>query len=1072
MINRFYLLLFLLCAGYTHAQDQRIAKTDLPLDQVEQILLPALDNKQLLQAEEAARTPGRAPRYAESVEVFISPDTHGNWEALPDGDLVWRLRVHSASARSLNFGFTKYFMPEGGTLVLYSYDQNNVMGPFSPADNEEHEQLWTPIVRGDETVIEVRLPAGERENLQLELKYVNHDFVGFGEPSALLSGSCNLDVICSEEDGWGIVDDYRDIIQSVAVISTGGGTFCTGFLVNNVRQDCAPLFMTANHCGISPGAAPSLVTYWNFFNSTCRQPGSAASGGAGDGMLNDFNTGSTHLASYGPSDMTIVLMDDPISETADAFFAGWDATDVIPQSAIAVHHPSTDEKRISFENDPTYIGIGLSSTADPNGDHVVVPDWDIGTTEGGSSGSPLFNADKRVVGQLHGGGAACGNNAYDTYGWMFTSWEGGGSPSTRLKDWLDPDDTGITVIDGRAQMQCNFFVDAAPAVQNLCAPAEVTYDINVSETFLNDVTLDVTNLPMGATAVFSENPVMPGGTATLIVSGLTGLADGSYTLSLSGTDGTESTNSEVIINIVNEVPGQAVLDFPVNTAQEVAPAVNFIWTADNGDMHDFQLATDAGFTDLTEDVTGLSTTGYSVSGLETVTTYYWRVRSSNSCGAGEWSEVYSFTTGNCNLNNSADIPVNIPSGPPNTNESVLNIPFTGTITDLDVVGLSGIHTFLGDLTFTLTSPEGTSVVLISDECGSDEDFNVSFDDSAAGTPPCPYNDGGTYLPVGSLADFVGEDPQGDWVLTVEDDANFDGGTLQNWGLQICATGVVNVSASVTPGQLTLCNSDNGSFEVSVNGEFTGDVTVTAESSPAGLSVNIADPVTVSGGTVTAILDNLTAVSPGVYTITFTAADADVSTTVNATVTVESVPDLPALTAPENGASGVSETPTFTWTAIANADSYQIEVAVDEDFDNIINTGNPATNSYTLPAGILQDDNIYYWRVTASNDCGGSLSASRTFMADFISGINDLSGNSVDIFPNPTANTVQVRFGAPLTENVQSEVYGLNGQLLQTRTTGAGALNIAVDLRDLPDGIYMLKLKTASDVLVRRIALQR
>ena len=130
---------------------------------------------------------------------------------------------------------------------MYSPDQARIQGPFTPADNEEHEQLWTPLIEGDELVIEVSVPTAAIDELSLKLAYVNHAFENF---SALISGSCNLDVICGAADGWGIVDPHRDIIQSVAVISTGGGTFCTGFLVNNVEDDCTPFFMTANHCGM------------------------------------------------------------------------------------------------------------------------------------------------------------------------------------------------------------------------------------------------------------------------------------------------------------------------------------------------------------------------------------------------------------------------------------------------------------------------------------------------------------------------------------------------------------------------------------------------------------------------------------------------------------------------------------------------------------------------------------------------------------------------------------------------------------------------------------------------------
>ena len=72
--------------------------------------------------------------------------------------------------------------------------------------------------------------------------------------------------------------------------------------------------------------------------------------------------------------------------------------------------------------------------------------WEIGVTEPGSSGSPLFDVEGRIIGQLFGGGAACSgtvdNNLYDYYGRLGVSWEGGGTSSTRLRDWLDPSDSG------------------------------------------------------------------------------------------------------------------------------------------------------------------------------------------------------------------------------------------------------------------------------------------------------------------------------------------------------------------------------------------------------------------------------------------------------------------------------------------------------------------------------------------------------------------------------------------------------------------------------------------------------
>jgi len=216
-----------------------------------------------------------------------------------------------------------------------------------------------------------------------------------------------------------------------------------------------------------------------------------------------------------------VELDDEISPTANAYRAGWNAEEEMATSAIAVHHPNNDEKRISFENDPLYLGT-WATAADPvpNGDHVIVPDWDIGTTEPGSSGSPLFDQDKRVIGQLHGGGAACGNDLYDSYGWFNASWEGGGQPNTRLKDWLDPNNTGIMTVGGK---DCGFAINTQNQIAEVCAPDNYTYDLQVSDNFVNNVNLSIDGLPTGLTATFSNESPAPGESVSLTLSNTSNL---------------------------------------------------------------------------------------------------------------------------------------------------------------------------------------------------------------------------------------------------------------------------------------------------------------------------------------------------------------------------------------------------------------------------------------------------------------------------------------------------------------------------------------------------------------------
>jgi len=407
---------------------------------------PSVDLRAVAQEDEQRRLAGLAPRYAIPNRVFITPANEGRWEALDHRTDVWRLRIAAAGAVSLNLGFNRYRMPEGGQLLLHSADNGEAVRPFTSRDNAAHGELWTPVVHSDEIVLELTLPAAVRDELILELTSINVGYRGFDElVGGSRSGSCNVDVVCPEGDDW------RADIPSVAAISTGGGLFCSGFMVNNATADASPYFMTAYHCGISSGNAASLVVYWNYETSTC--------GGFPDGQLTDFQTGSFFRSRYSPSDFVLVLLDEDPDPTWGITFAGWDRSGVDANWAVAIHHPSVDEKRISFEYDPTSTTSYLGSSVPGDSTHVRVTDWDLGTTEGGSSGSPLFNQDHRVIGQLHGGFASCTSQTSDWYGKFSVSWTGGGSAATRLSDWLDPQGSGAMTVDTLGGTGCSVNAD-------------------------------------------------------------------------------------------------------------------------------------------------------------------------------------------------------------------------------------------------------------------------------------------------------------------------------------------------------------------------------------------------------------------------------------------------------------------------------------------------------------------------------------------------------------------------------------------------------------------------------------
>lgn len=400
----------------------------LPLTSVELVEAPVVDFEAALAEDEVRQREDLPPRYAIPTPAHVTPSTHGTWEDIGSGTSMWRVRIASEDALSINLGFTLYDMPRAGRLLVYSADGSYIVGPFTEDDNKAHGELWTPVVLSDDVVVEVTLPTKEVDRLGLELTSINVGYRGFGELLTRAPGYCNIDVVCPQGDDW------REDISAVGCISTGGSTFCTGFMVNNTAGDGTPYFMSANHCGITTSNDQSLVVYWNYESPNC--------GDLSGGSLSDYQTGSLHLASYSSSDVTLVQLDDAPNPAHGVTFAGWDWSGVNPPGAVAIHQPDAMEKCISFEDHATSTTSYLGTSVPGDGTHVRVTDWDVGTTEPGSSGSPLFDLNHRIIGQLHGGYAACGNEESDWYGRLSVSWGSAG-----LATWLDPLGTGQQTLD-------------------------------------------------------------------------------------------------------------------------------------------------------------------------------------------------------------------------------------------------------------------------------------------------------------------------------------------------------------------------------------------------------------------------------------------------------------------------------------------------------------------------------------------------------------------------------------------------------------------------------------------------
>jgi hypothetical protein len=413
-----------------------------PLAAIPQLVVMPTDVAAELAADARAGNPPPL-RFAAATEVQVTPLTHGTWEQVAGGR-VWRLRVMSAGATDLNFGFTTCWLPQGGTLHVYSEEEDYVQGPYEARDNKPHGELWTSVLPGSRAVIELFVPAEAKEQPQLFLSRVNRGYRDMfqrhkGEPGSAKAGSCNIDVVCPIAAPW------SNEIRSVARYSVGGIGLCTGSLINDVLGDYKPFFLTANHCTISPANAASVVVYWNFQSPSCGQHGG--------GSLAQNQSGVIFRAAKYDVDVTLVELEEMPDPAFQVHYAGWDRSGTAPSGAVGIHHPNGDEKSISFASN-TLTSVNSCIGTGGNNTHWRVV-WNVGVTEPGSSGSGIWNPNNhRLVGTLSGGGSACGTPTLaDCYGKFVVAWTNGATSAERLRDWLDPlgaAPSGISGVNARA----------------------------------------------------------------------------------------------------------------------------------------------------------------------------------------------------------------------------------------------------------------------------------------------------------------------------------------------------------------------------------------------------------------------------------------------------------------------------------------------------------------------------------------------------------------------------------------------------------------------------------------------
>ena len=497
MYNKFLIsIIFILSIHFSNAQ---VTNEGKPLswkveDQIDvkPHQLPDFNLKARLQQDSIRDLDRSKPyRFGKEFLVDIDIDEDGQWINLSNGSRVWVMNIRSNNAKTMNFIFDEFHLPEGSKLYFYNDQKTDLLGAYTSSQNQDNGVFGSWLVDGDNIWIAYQEPSNTTEDVKLHLSKAVHGYRSVTDYETTQkglndSGDCNLDVDCSIGSDF---DDKKDELKrSVGLMVVGGNGFCTGTLINNTNNDETQYFLTANHCtGGNRGT-------WAFrFNWVSPNPECATTDQSANGAFDETASGSSMIASNAKSDMALLQINPPLPSSWDLVWAGWDRSGTNPNFSVGIHHPSGDIMKTCRNDDPMQQTT-TSFNGESNMEIWLVDNWEQGVTEQGSSGSALFDQNGRIIGQLAGGAAACSgtsnNGQIDFYGRFDVSWDFGNTPSSRLSDWLDPGNTGAMTLDQFPPEQV-FANDATVSISNLpdeTCDGQVDPSINIMNNGTNDLT--------------------------------------------------------------------------------------------------------------------------------------------------------------------------------------------------------------------------------------------------------------------------------------------------------------------------------------------------------------------------------------------------------------------------------------------------------------------------------------------------------------------------------------------------------------------------------------------------------
>ena len=390
-----------------------------------------------------------------------------DWEEMGDGSIVSSVSVTSPGASAMRMSI-EVELPDGGELRFFDgqsntgtdgsgfpvidakdlASRNESPGPLAtssvdlgslrtmkalptgealsglsfPSSGDGPETLWSPIVQGDTIGVEISLPSAHaRSSFSFSIEEISHidsliESITF-EPRRL---NCftHIDVQCAQGR---FPQTQADAVASILFEDDEGTFVCSGTLLNDTLDDTfIPYFLTASHCVSTATVAHTVEAWWFFRRAACGLVEI-------DERFTRTYGGADLLAASVPQDASLLRLRGEMPDGVS--YSGWSVDPVLHPAVVhGLHHPRGDEMKFSAGRTLGQIDVRVRGTEGILRNAIVVR-WHDGATEGGSSGSGLFDGE-HLIGSLTGGSPDC-EAGTDVYGPLRDFF-----PQARR--WLDP----------------------------------------------------------------------------------------------------------------------------------------------------------------------------------------------------------------------------------------------------------------------------------------------------------------------------------------------------------------------------------------------------------------------------------------------------------------------------------------------------------------------------------------------------------------------------------------------------------------------------------------------------------